>query len=261
MPLHNSAYVPTLTWANTLLTHLEKQALIPLFGENPVELGLANHEDQLLERIKNNAAYPPLWTDAYGNFDVTLSKLVHAIACFERSLTSFDSPYDRFTRGDMSAISDAAKRGQDIFFSERGECFHCHGGINFSGSVDHSGLVSAETGFFNNGLYNIDGQGGYPAPNRGLFEQTNRPRDMGAFRAPSLRNIEVTGPYMHDGSLPTLDDVIEHYNRGGVESPFKNAFVKPLNLNESEREDLKQFLLSLTDQTFLSNPTHSNPWQ
>ena len=112
-------------------------------------------------------------------------------------------------------MSESALRGLDLFFNERFECFHCHGGFNFSDGVTHAGTVVEEVGFHNTGLYNIDGRGGYPEPNRGLFEHTEDRSDMGRFRAPTLRNITVTAPYMHDGSAATLDDVLDHYAAAG----------------------------------------------
>jgi cytochrome c peroxidase len=112
-------------------------------------------------------------------------------------------------------MSEAARRGQELFFSERMECFHCHGGFNFSQAVNHAGTTLAQAEFHNNGLYNIGGTGDYPLDNRGLWEFTQRPADMGRFRAPTLRNIELTAPYMHDGSIATLEEVLDHYSRGG----------------------------------------------
>ena len=111
---------------------------------------------------------------------------------------------------------DSAKRGLDLFFSEELECFHCHGGFNFSQSTIHQGKAFTEIEFHNTGLYNIDGQGAYPADNTGINEITLRPEDMGRFRAPTLRNVALTAPYMHDGSIETLREVIvDHYAVGG----------------------------------------------
>lgn len=169
-------------------------------------------------------------------------------------------------------MSPAAQRGLELFNSERLECFHCHGGFNFSGSTDfeNKGLVEIE--FHNNGLYNVGGNGAYPSSNPGIFEITGNPDDMGRFKAPTLRNIEVTGPYMHDGSLGTLDAVVEHYRRGGTltergpnagdgaESPLKSPFVPGFRINETEKADLIAFLISLTDRGFLNDPRFSNPW-
>src|SRR6185295_9920514 len=108
------------------------------------------------------------------------------------------------------AVSPAAQRGLTLFLSERLECFHCHGGFNFSDSVDHARLPEPERAFHNTGLYNLDGKGAYPATDRGLLTITGNAADMGRFKAPTLRNVAVTAPYMHDGSIPTLEEVIDH---------------------------------------------------
>lgn len=277
MSLANVAYANTLTWANPLITTLEHQALIPMFGETPVELGLAGQEDALRARLEAVPTYEGLFADAFpsdrGDDPITLDHLTKALAAFQRSLLSFGSPYDRYAYHDeRNAISAAAKRGDALFHSERLECFHCHGSFNFSDSVNHEGTVFQEISFHNTGLYNVDGQGGYPAADTGLHEITDKNLDMGRFKAPTLRNIEVTAPYMHDGSIATLDEAIDHYAAGGrtiasgpntgvgSASPLRSEFVRGFELTASEREDLKAFLRSLTDTEFLGNPAHSNPW-
>jgi cytochrome c peroxidase len=156
--------------------------------------------------------------------------------------------------------------------SEATECFHCHGGFNFTGTVDYEGKGFAEVEFHNNALYNIDGQGAYPASNTGVAEISGEPEDMGRFKAPSLRNVGVTAPYMHDGSIGTLEEVIEHYNAGGrtiasgphagvgSESPLRSEFMKRMDLSPQDKRDLVAFLRSLTDSMFLRDPRFSNPW-
>jgi cytochrome c peroxidase len=275
MSLANVAYNPVQTWANTALVALEDQALVPLFGEHPVELGLANMEGELVARLRAEPLYPGLFARAFpAEADpISVPNTVRAIAAFERTLISFDSPYDRyFYRGDRAALGDAALRGLELFNSERLECFHCHGGFNFTDGVMHGGTTIPEIQFHNTGLYNIDGRGGYPAPNRGLYEITGEPRDMGRFRAPTLRNITVTAPYMHDGSVPDLDAALDHYAAGGrtiesgenagigSESPLKNIFLHGFTLTAAERADVMALLESLRDDTFLTNPRFSDPW-
>jgi cytochrome c peroxidase len=275
MGLTNIAYIARLTWANPVLDHLEDQALAPMFGEAPVELGLSGREAELLARLEGDAAYPMMFAEAFpGDSDpISVGNIVRAIAAFERTLISGDSPYDRYTyQADSSAMSAAALRGRDLFFAERMDCFHCHGGFNFSDNILHGGTTGAEIAFHNNALYNIDGRGGYPAPNRGIFEHTGEFRDMGAFRAPSLRNIEVSAPYMHDGSAATLEDVLDHYGAGGrtitegpyvgigAESPLKSIFLHGFTLDPQERLDALEFLRSLTDPTFLNDPRFASPF-
>lgn len=263
MGLANVAYVPVLTWANPLLHSLEQQALVPMFGEHPVELGLAGQEEALFARLKADSRYPPLFKAAFPAQDdaISLRSITQALASFQRSITSFNSPYDRYRYGgDANAISLAAKRGEALFFSERLECFHCHGGITFSNAVTHERMAFVEAGFHQTGLYNIDGKGSYPANNPGAVEVTGQPEDMGRFRTPSLRNVAVTAPYMHDGSIPTLNAVFDHYARGGrARSAQTDQLIVGFALSKQERADLIAFLRSLTDQRLLTNPAYGPP--
>ena len=274
MSLANIAYAGSLTWANPLLRDLEGQALIPMFGEDPIELGLAGMEDELLVRLEEDTDYPAMFVEAFGAGAPTFSvdRVVKALGAFQRTLLSGDSPYDRFIQGDVDSLSASQRRGLELFLSERLECFHCHGGFNFSQSVDHAGNVFDQATFLNNGLYNVDGNGAYPADNPGLFEFTGEPADMGRFKPPTLRNIAVTAPYMHDGSIATLDEVLDHYARGGrrIESgpnagdgrdnPNKSLFVSGFTLTEGERADVLNFLRALTDARFLEDPHFSDPF-
>jgi cytochrome c peroxidase len=274
--LTNVAYAPRLAWANPILFRLEDQALIPIFGEMPVELGLAGREDELLARLGADPRYRRMFAAAFPEESqpISIASVVRAIASFVRTLISGNSPYDRYAlRGDDNAISPSAIRGAELFNTERLECFHCHGGFNFAGAFDAEGRPLEEAFFFNNGLYNIGGRGDYPAPNRGIFEFTGRRADMGHFKAPTLRNIALTAPYMHDGSIATLDEVLDHYAAGGrtitdgpyagdgSQSPFKDRFfLRGFVLNEQEREDLLNFFDSLTDEEFVTNPAFSDPF-
>ncbi len=275
MSLANVGYGSVLNWGNPNVQQLEQQALIPMFGEHPVELGMAGQEDELLRRIRDDSTYRRLFASSYPDAAdrVNLANIVRALSSFQRSLVSGNSPYDRYKfRNERAALSESARRGEALFFDERTECFHCHTGIMFTNSVNYVGKGFADQEFFNNGLYNVDGQGAYPADNVGLKEFTGRAADMGAFKAPTLRNIAVTAPYMHDGSIATLDEVLDHYIRGGrlirtgpnagdgAASPLKNGFVKGFELSASERADMLAFLNSLTDSTFLTDPRLANPW-
>jgi len=262
MSLTNVAYVPRLTWAHPDLDRLEHQALAPLFGDDPVEMGMADHEDELVATLAHDPQSQARFEAAFPDEEVSVPHIVRAIAAFERTLLSFDSPYDRYTRGDLDALSPAAERGLDLFMSERLECFHCHGGPTFSDSLSHDKLPAAEVAFHHTGLYDLDGEGAYPAPNTGLHALTGRPEDMGRFRAPTLRNIAVTAPYMHDGSVETLDDVLDHYangGRAGSGSPLQSEFVNGFVLGDAERSDVLAFLHALTDESFLTDPRHADP--
>lgn len=273
--LTNVGYNATLTWANNLLTTIEQQTHMPLFGETPVEQGITDSlQASVLQRIIDEPRYAPLFNAAFPdqgnpyNFD----NIVNSLGCFVRGLTSFDAPFDRHEMGDTQALSAAAKRGRTLFFSEELECFHCHGGYNFSDSTIDQATTFIERPFHNTGLFNLSGRGDFPADNQGLFEQTGNPSDMGKFRAPTLRNIALTAPYMHDGSMATLSEVVDFYAAGGRHitsgpnqgdgrnNPFKDSFISGFTVTTAQKNDLIAFLDSLTDNTFVTNPRLSNPW-
>ncbi|MEZ4306473.1 MAG: di-heme enzyme [Polyangiaceae bacterium] len=218
MSIVNVAYYTTYTWGNPLIGSLEKQALGPMFGETPVELGLSGMEEELFARLAAEPIYADLFPKAFPEADpaISLDTITKALSSFERVIISYRAPYDRYVyEDDKAALSDSAVRGMELFFSEKMECFHCHGTFNLSDSITYEGKKITEKMFHNTGLYNIGGTGAYPPGNGGVFEITGIPEDMGRFRAPSLRNIALTAPYMHDGSAATLDDVLDHYAAGG----------------------------------------------
>ncbi|MFK7928967.1 MAG: MbnH family di-heme enzyme [Myxococcota bacterium] len=268
--LTNVAYNSTLTWANPSQTELESQALVPLFGESPVELGAA---DDVLDRLDADPLYRDLFDQAFPGQALDWDRVTDGLASFQRTLISGNSPFDQFTyQQDRSALSDQEVRGMVLFFSERLECHHCHGGFNFSEATTHADQPFDAKLFNNTGLYNTDGEGSYPLDNTGVFEITGDPADMGRFRAPSLRNVAVTAPYMHDGSVETLEEVIRIYERGGrlIESgpnagdgalsPLKSGLVPGFTLTDAEREDLIVFLEALTDEAFLVDPRFADPF-
>ncbi|PAX56521.1 di-heme enzyme [Brunnivagina elsteri CCALA 953] len=274
MSLANIAYNSVLTWAHPGMKKLEAQALVPMFGEHPVEMGLSGKEQEILKMLQEDKNYQKLFAVAFGRGDsnINLKNLTQALASFQRSLISVNSSYDKYRYGkDKNAISASAKRGETLFNSERLECFHCHGGLNFSDSVKHERSAFEEIAFHNTGLYNIDGKGGYPGNNTGIYEITKKPDDMGKFKAPTLRNIDLTAPYMHDGSIATLEEVIDHYAAGGrtitngkfsgvgSQNPLKSNFVSGFKLSPQEKHDLIEFLKSLTDEEFVTNSAFSDP--
>lgn len=226
----------------------------------------------MLNRILAEPTYSALFSAAFPDQPVSYDTIVKALASFVRGMTSFDSDFDRYEQGDSDALSESAKRGMTLFFSESLECFHCHGGYNFTDSVQDRTMFLVDRPFHNTGLYNIDGLGGYPEPNTGVHEITGRAEDMGRFRAPSLRNIAVTAPYMHDGSVATLDEAIRNYAAGGRNlsagpnagdgrmNPYKDGFVSGFSITDDEISDLIAFLESLSDDQFLSAERFSNPW-
>ena len=248
MSLVNVAYSAALTWSNPDLKTLEKQALIPMFGDHPVELGL--HEgDAFLPAIRSDKTYTALFAKAFPEDTdrYTIANVTKAIASFERSIISARSPYDRYHYDrDDSAVSESAKHGEVLFFSQHVSCFRCYGGFNFSDATFH-----------NTGLYNP-----YPAPNVGIFEFTHESADMGKFKVPTLRNIALTAPYMHDGSIPTLEGVLDHYAAGGRahDNPNKDHLIGGFEISQQGREDLIEYLKSLTDDQVIHDPRFSSPW-
>jgi cytochrome c peroxidase len=298
MSMTNVVYNATLNWANHRIVTLEQQALAVINNDAPIELGWITNDriDQILGRLRSPQVadyqfaanqfatlppdYPALFAAAFPEDDepVSLANFIRAIAAFGSIFISGDSEFDKAQRGEPNTMPESAQRGQDLFFSEELECFHCHNGFNFTDSFDHATNAFTHNTFHNNGLYNIDvtgdgeGDGRYPDDNRGLWEVTRNTFDEGKFRAPTLRNIELTAPYMHDGSIATLDDVIAHYARGGrlitsganagdgSLNPFKSSFVKGFVLNSDEVADLKAFLVSLTDWDFLCRESLADPF-
>ena len=239
MSLANAAYGASLTWLDPDTTTLEEQMLVPLLGEHPYEMGLAGHEDEALARLRSDPLYADLFPSAFpGEGDaVTLVNVCKAIASFERTILSGNSAYDRLVwKDDRNALSASARRGMALFFSDRLACSKCHAGFTFSGPVNWDGGPRAQPTLEDNGL-------------------------GGCFRVPTLRNIAVTAPYMHDGRFPTLDQVINHYAEGGIPSPDRSALVKGFMITHEETADLVAFLESLTDDEFLNNPLLADPWK
>ena len=276
MSLGNVGYFPTLTWGKPQIASLEAQALIPIFGEHPVELGLAGKEALLIQRLKTELRYRKLFAQAFPEkaraSDAALysiSTVTRAIASFQRTLLSFNSPYDRYKYGnDKHAIGPAAQRGEALFKSGKMACYRCHGSLYFTDNVYHARMNVPEQGFHNTGLYNEDGQGAYPPGHLGIAEFTGRANDVGKFRTPSLRNIALTAPYMHDGSMATLEEVIRiHYAKKGravhagrPANPLRSPLISGFQISDGEVRDLVEFLKSLTDQNFIRNRKFSDPW-
>ncbi len=277
MSLTNVVYNSRQNWANPTLRNLESQALAVMFNESPVELGWTDHEDEILARFAADPLYQELFAQAYPGDDqpYRLLNVVDAIASFGATLISGQAPLDR------DAVDASVRRGEDLFNSERLECFHCHGAFNFAQSVQGAHSVVDTTEYKNNGLYNIAGpgpgfplaSGNFPTANQGLYEFTGEPSDMGRFRAPTLRNIALTSPYMHDGSIATLREVVvNHYSRAGrlisegenagdgAQNPHKDPLIQGFVLDEQELTDLLAFFDALTDWDFICNPEHSDPF-
>ena len=258
MSLTNVVYNATLGWDDPGLNRLEDQMLVPLLSTRPPEMGAAGHEQWILARLKADRDISRLFRDAFPGRDdpITLRTVVLAVASFERTLISGDTPYDRWAYGGQpDALSADERAGARLFFSSRLSCFACHAGFNFSGPVVYEGSGVPAALFHNTALYNADTRGAYPEPNTGVHRHTGLAADMGKFRAPTLRNIALTAPYMHDGSVPTLAAVIDHYAAGGRARHIGgDAATDPLmtgfTLTAEDRRQLIAFLNALTDASF-----------
>lgn len=229
--LSNVAYHPYFTREGGVPT-LEMQVLVPIQEHNEFDFNIV----LAAERLNEINSYVEQSMEAYGEAPSPFV-ITRAVATFERSLLSGNSDYDKFhQQEDMSVLSVSQQNGMDLFFGDRAQCSGCHSGFNFT---DYS--------FENNGLYDK-----YLDPGR--FRLTGEESDRGRFKVPSLRNVEVTGPYMHDGSVYSLEEVIDHYVSGGSDHINQSELVQTLDLTENEQEDLLNFLKSLTDTEFLENP-------
>jgi cytochrome c peroxidase len=257
MSLVNSGYAATLTWFNSVLHDFEGQALVPLVGESPVELGMSDRDDLLRARMLSEPRYVALFAAAFPGQEepYTLQNVAAALSSFQRTLVSARAAYDAYAAGDQGAISAAAKRGLALFSSARLGCTACHGGLFFSAAMAAPHEGTPKPRFENNGLYSE-----FPQQHQGLRELTGKPEDLGKFKPPSLRNIALTGPYMHDGSLATLEAVLDHYERGGQPSATKSAHITGFALSATERRDLLAFFDSLTDHALVSDGRFANPW-
>lgn len=263
MPLINPGYGQFFFWDGRAIS-LEQQALEPV--TNPIEM----HDTwpSAMGELQADAVYPTLFKRAFGTDQIDSLLVAKALAQFMRTLISGNSPFDKFRRGE-GTISADAQAGYTLFNLEGGvpgqlipvqgstpvigqggaDCFHCH--------TADAGLFTDEQ-FHNNGLDAV-------ATDPGRFGVTNDPADLARFKTPTLRNIMVTAPYMHDGRFSTIDDVLDHYNAGGHPSATVDPFMKftgpdmELGLTPAKREQIKAFLNTLTDAEYLENPAFQDP--
>lgn len=209
---------------------LEDQAKKPM--TNPIEMG--HTLEGVVKRLRAIRGYRVLFKQAFGTEKFTIDDVAKAIACYERTILSGDSPYDRYEAGDKSALSPAAQRGLALF-NGKANCVRCHTGFNFT---DES--------------YNNLGVGWDPAKKEftddGRFAISNKIHQDGAFKTPTLRNIAQTAPYMHDGSEKTLEETVEFYDKGGNPNPNLSKEIKPLHLTVQDKADLVAFMKSLTGE-------------
>ncbi len=262
----NAAYYEAQFWDGRRLS-LEEQAKDPLL--NPIEHGLTSHEP-ILETIRKDASYPAQFRSVFGiePKDVTIDHVVKAIASFERTVISGDSPFDRYLYGgDKTAMSESAIRGLEIY-RVKGRCQDCHSlGQTYATFIDNKfhnvgvgfKLIEPQMMKIANAYRKAKQEGkdidksvlgDKEISELGRFVVTLQPSDIGRFKTPTLRNIAVTGPYMHDGSLKTLEEVVELYDKGGEKNPFLDSGIRPLNLTQQEKADLVAFMESLTSPQF-----------
>ena len=270
MSLVNVAFNASMTWADPEIASLETQAMVPLFNQHPIEMGLAGREKEVLSFLREDPNYQAMFKAAFpASPKPTIELVTKALANFERTIVSFNSPVDAIVMNDAQVPQrDAILRGMRLFFSDRLNCGKCHGGFNFSGPVK-TGDGKRNPTFHHNGL---QGQGPTIDERQldpGLAAHTGSPWDWGKFRAPTLRNIAVTAPYMHRGQLRTLDEVIDHYAAGGQKGPApgsggrdhpnKSPLIKGFQISSAEREDLLTFLRNLTDESLLKRKDLAAP--
>jgi cytochrome c peroxidase len=221
--LFNRAYGTAFFWDGRAQS-LEDQALKPI--EDPDEMGSSVAE--ALRRLKEHTEYPKLFAAAFDD-GLTAPNLARALAAFERALVRGDSPVDRFVhKHDHAAMTEPERHGMWIFDS-KGSCWRCHTAPHYSDEKFHNTGVSW----------------GKTPLDLGRFETTKQEADKGRFKTPTLRGVKMSAPYMHDGSLKTLEDVVDFYDRGGVENPHRDSVLQPLNLSADEKRNLVAFLKSL----------------
>ena len=264
----NAAYYESQFWDGRRPS-LEEQAKDPFI--NPIEQGLKNHE-QLLAVIRADPAYVPQFKKVFGveGSRITIDHVVKAIGAFERTVIAGDSPFDRYLfGGDKSAMSEAAVRGLNLYRT-KARCQECH-------AIGQTSAIFTDNKFHNVGVgfkriesrvvqlaaaFRKAKQAGMEIDKSvltdldiselGRFAVTLRPSDIGSFKSSSLRNIAVTSPYMHNGSIKTLEEVVELYNKGGEKNPFLDSGIRPLNLTDQEKADLVEFLRALTSPQFVN---------
>jgi cytochrome c peroxidase len=215
----NAGYQRFQFWDGRAI-EVEGQALGPI--QNPIEMDMTLPE--LESKLNGIAGYRSQFQKVYGT-EVTSEGVANAIGAFERTILAGDAPFDRFKAGDESALSESAQRGMKVFFN-KASCSACHAGPNFTDGAFHNVGIGMDK----------------PEPDVGRFAESGLEGDRGTFKTPTLREIARTAPYMHDGNLATLEDVIEHYNKGGIPNPQLDEEIFPLKLSDQDKADLITFL-------------------
>jgi cytochrome c peroxidase len=214
----------------------------------PNEIGFQNTWEDAIAALENDPEYPAMFKAAFGGETITATLVARAIEQFVHTVISGDSKFDKYLREEIN-LSPAEFRGLELFMTEEGDCFHCHGSPGNPMWTDNE--------FHNNGLDEV-------FTDLGLGEVTGDVADNGKFKTPTLRNLAYTAPYMHDGRFETLDEVLDHYSSGVRISPTTDplmqfAFQGGVQMTEDEKADLKAFLMTLNDETFINNPEFQAP--
>ncbi len=279
--LMNVGYDTVLTWDGHIQT-LEQQVQIAVQKKGDLQ----GDTTKIFPILANNPAYTALFTQAFGDPTITLDRIAKAVATFERCLISGNSPYDQYLNGNTGSMSASAIRGMNLFFdSTKTNCSSCHNNMGSNG-LNAQGNIFSDNNYYRTGTFEPvpgpGGTGGYGLDttadtlsdtlrflDAGRAAVTRDSADIGKFRTPSLRNVSIHGPYGADGTVPTITQVINNYNMGGSGKrsifdttsgiPNQDSRIKPLNLNSEQVQDLAEFLNSLTDLTFISNPAFQNP--
>ncbi len=226
----NRAYSLAQFWDGRA-TSLEEQAKGPI--QNPIEMG--NTHEAMVNSLRRLDGYRGMFKKVFGTDEITVDHVAKAIATFERTVLSGNSAYDKFKAGDKKALTDAQYRGEHVYFG-KAKCDACHEGINFtSNSYNNLGVGSDK-----------------PDPDEGRYAVTKNAADWGAFKTPTLRDIARTAPYMHDGSIKTLEEVVDFYDKGGIPNKNLDEKMKKLNLTDQEKKDLVEFLKALNGTSWQS---------
>jgi cytochrome c peroxidase len=256
--LLNAISKMNLTWADSTIKDLNTQLNFPFFNQHPKELGW-NNEQAIVNRLENIDAYRDLFKKVFSaeKKPIHLKNIFSAIIAFEATIVSKGSLYDAYIDGNKSALTTDQQVGMKLFFSEQLKCGHCH-------SWDQLNKPT-KARFENIGLYNINNTGNYPDTDQGLFDISKKQSDKGKFRVPSLRNVLLTAPYTHDGTVSTIEEMIDIYVQGGrfIQTgelmgdgrinPYKTKLVQGFVLSKKEKQQLIAFLNSFTDTSYMQN--------
>ncbi len=230
-----------LAWMNSYLWNGKVEGVL----ENIMLFEVEEFFETDLNKLNSNNGYAELFKKAFNVDTITSKEIAYALAQFVRTFTSNNSKYDRFLKGETT-LSESEEKGRLLFFSEEGDCFHCHGTI-----------LLTDNSFHNNGIDSV--------PSQGRAEITGNLNDIGKFKTPTLRNIEFTAPYMHDGRYSTLEEVVNFYSDGliwssTIDPMMKKAHQGGVHLTAEEKLDLISFLKTFSDTSFINNPDFSNPF-